>query len=65
MTDKAFRFFDDEDQFMRLAAKTPRSNCVLDSTKAIDAGLRLTPVREAIEQSLARWTSAAPALASR
>ncbi|MDZ4687680.1 MAG: hypothetical protein SH850_21625 [Planctomycetaceae bacterium] len=55
ITDKEFCFFDDEDQFMRLAAKTPRSNCVLDSNKAVAAGLRLTPVHEAIEQSLARW----------
>jgi len=38
---------------------------VLDSSKAIAAGLRLTPVREAIEQSLARWTSAVPVVAAR
>ena len=30
---KEFRFFDDEAEFMRVAAKTPRSNCVLDSSK--------------------------------
>lgn len=65
VSDKEFRFFDDENQFMRLAAKTPRSNCVLDSSKAIAAGLRLTPVREAIEQSLARWTSSVPVAAAR
>jgi dTDP-4-dehydrorhamnose reductase len=57
ITDKEFQFFDCEEQFMRLAAKTPRSNCVLNSTKAIEAGLRLTPVVHAIEQTLSRWTS--------
>ena len=34
VTDKLFKFFDDEEQFMSKAAKTPRSNCVLDTTKA-------------------------------
>jgi len=30
---KEFKFFRDEDEFMRVAAKTPRSNCVLNTTK--------------------------------
>ncbi len=34
---KNFVFFKDEDDFMRLAAKTPRSNCVMDSTKLAPA----------------------------
>ena len=63
VTDKQFRFFDDEVQFMQLAAKTPRSNCVLDSTKAVEAGLKLTPVVKAIEQSLARWSQTPLAVA--
>ncbi len=53
--DKPFRFFDSEDEFMTRAAKTPRSNCVLDSSKAIRAGLHLTPVTEALRQSLTHW----------
>jgi len=52
---KEFQFFDSEDEFMRLAAKTPRSNCVLDSSKAVAAGLRLTPVHEALQRSLEEW----------
>ena len=52
---KQFQFFDSETEFMRLAAKTPRSNCVLDSSKALAAGLRLTPVREALQRSLRDW----------
>jgi len=53
---KEFRFFEDEAEFMRLAAKTPRSNCVLSSDKLARAGIELTPVREAIQNSLEQWT---------
>ena len=56
--EKEFRFFQDEDDFMRKAAKTPRSNCVLDSSKALGAGLKLTLIREAIADCLMRWGKA-------
>ena len=56
--EKDFQFFDSEDEFMQLAARTPRSNCVLDSSKAIAAGLKLTPVEEAIRQALRCWETA-------
>jgi dTDP-4-dehydrorhamnose reductase len=52
---KAFEFFSDEKDFMRTAAKTPRSNCVLDSSKAIDAGLKLRNVHDALVDSLRNW----------
>lgn len=52
---KAFEFFSDERDFMRTAAKTPRSNCVLDSSKAIDAGLKLRNVQDALVDSLQNW----------
>lgn len=54
--DKQFDFFDSEAEFMQVAASTPRSNCVLDSSKAIAAGLPLSPVEEVIEQSINNWT---------
>jgi dTDP-4-dehydrorhamnose reductase len=53
--DKDYLYFDSEQNFMKMAAKTPRSNCVLDSTKAIQAGLKLSPVLEVIERCLAQW----------
>ena len=56
---KAFKFFDSEDEFMKRAAKTPRSNCVLDSSKAIRAGLELSPVSDAIESCLSKWIAEA------
>ena len=55
VSNKEFRFFDSEDDFMQRAAKTPRSNCVMDSSKAIQAGLRLTPIRDAIQLALEKW----------
>ncbi|QEG42478.1 SDR family oxidoreductase [Roseimaritima ulvae] len=55
VSDKQFHFFDSEDDFMQRAAKTPRSNCVMDSSKAIAAGLKLTPIEECIQQTLKNW----------
>jgi dTDP-4-dehydrorhamnose reductase len=53
---KDFKFFRDEAEFMSVAAKTPRSNCVMDSAKLAAAGLALTEVHEAVERDLRRWT---------
>jgi dTDP-4-dehydrorhamnose reductase len=55
---KAYQFFADEIEFMRLAAKTPRSNCVMSSAKLAATGITLTPVRDAVRQALARWQKA-------
>ena len=55
---KEFSFFTDEAEFMKIAAKTPRSNCVMDSSKITGMGIKLEEVHDAVEQSLARWESA-------
>lgn len=55
--DHNFKFFKNEDEFMQKAAQTPRSNCVLDNSKIIEAGIELRPVREAIIDSLSNWSS--------
>lgn len=55
---KDFKFFADESDFMAKAAKTPRSNCVMDSSKLARAGIIMTEVHEAIERDLRRWQSA-------
>lgn len=52
---KEFSYFANEDEFMRLAARTPRSNCVMDCSKLESVGLSLTPVEEAIELALRDW----------
>jgi dTDP-4-dehydrorhamnose reductase len=52
LTNKKFQFFESEDDFMQKAAKTPRSNCVLDTTKAEKAGIGMRPVEEAMIDSI-------------
>jgi dTDP-4-dehydrorhamnose reductase len=54
---KQFRFFDSEDDFLREAVTTPRSHCVLDNSKALAAGLRLSPVTQVMEHVLRKWQS--------
>ncbi len=55
---KQFEFFKDETEFMTTTAKTPRSNCVMDSGKLIATGIKLTEVHAAIERDLRRWRKA-------
>jgi len=57
VVDKLFRFFESEEEFMTKAAKTPRSNCVLDSSKAVAVGLHLTPVRDSLRNALENWSA--------
>lgn len=59
VANKDFEFFSDESEFMRTAAKTPRSNCIMDSSKLAAAGIRLTEVHEAVERDLRRWRKSA------
>ena len=55
LPEKEFHFFKDEAEFMEQAAITPRSNTVLDNTKALNAGLPMRPVRQALEDALSNW----------
>jgi dTDP-4-dehydrorhamnose reductase len=52
---KEFVFYESELEFMRETAKTPRSNCILDSTKLANCGIKLTEVHEAIARDLRQW----------
>ena len=55
---RPFEFWKDDAEFYRVAAKTPRSNCVMDVSKLLGTGVKLPPVREAIETSLKNWKKA-------
>ncbi|HET7536455.1 MAG TPA: sugar nucleotide-binding protein [Candidatus Didemnitutus sp.] len=59
ISNKNFKFFKDESEFMSLAAKTPRSNCVMNSSKLGAAGIKMTEVHEAVERDLRRWVRSA------
>ena len=52
---KPFKFFANEDDFMHKAAKTPRSNCVMDSSKLASVGIHLTEVHESVTRALREW----------
>jgi dTDP-4-dehydrorhamnose reductase len=52
LTDKKFNFFNSEEEFMSKIAIAPRSNCVLDTTKAEKAGIAMRPVEEAMIDSI-------------
>lgn len=52
---KNYVFFKDESEFMDVAAKTPRSNCVLNSEKLASVGIKMSEVNEALERDLKRW----------
>jgi dTDP-4-dehydrorhamnose reductase len=55
VNNKDYKFFENEEDFMEKAAKTPRSNCVLDTTKLQSVGIHLRPVEEALDWSLKNW----------
>ena len=57
---KKYEFFASESDFMKVAAKTPRSNCVMDSSKLASVGIRLTEVHAAVEASLRNWKKSPP-----
>ena len=52
---KKFEFWRDDEEFYAVAAKTPRSNCLMDVSKLLAAGVRIRPVEQAIEESLRDW----------
>lgn len=52
---KEYSFFTDEAEFMHTAAKTPRSNCVMDTSKLQAVGITMTEVHEAVERDLNSW----------
>jgi dTDP-4-dehydrorhamnose reductase len=56
---KQYLFFKNEDEFMHVAAKTPRSNCVMNSAKLASVGIQMTEVHEAIDRDLRNWQKAA------
>ena len=56
---RSFRFFASDEEFYRVAAKAPRSNCVLDVSKLLATGIKLRPVEEALADSLSHWTASA------
>ena len=44
-----------DDEFYRFGASTPRSNCILDSSKLLHAPVQMRSADEALEDALLKW----------
>jgi len=55
-TGKTFEYWEDDAEFYKLGAKAPRSNCILDISKLLRAGVKVRGVEEALDHSLRNWT---------
>jgi UDP-glucose 4,6-dehydratase len=55
---RAFDFWGSDEEFYRVAAKTPRSNCILDVSKLLATGVPMRPVEEALADALRQWRPA-------
>jgi dTDP-4-dehydrorhamnose reductase len=52
---RKFEFWKSDEEFYQVAAKTPRSNCVMDVSKLFSVGVKIRGVEEALEDSLKNW----------
>jgi dTDP-4-dehydrorhamnose reductase len=55
-----FEYWIDDEEFYRDGARAARSNCILDVSKLLGAGIHMRPVENAIEDSLRNWKSSMP-----
>ena len=54
---RPFKFWTDDSEFYTQAAKTPRSNCVMDVSKLLKAGVKMRPVEDALDEALTSWVA--------
>ena len=52
---RSFEFWASDQEFYQFAARTPRSNCVMDTRKLLEAGVKIRLVEEALEHALRNW----------
>lgn len=53
--DREFVFWENDEEFYNNGAVAARSNCIMDSSKLLNAGVGMRPVGEALESSLVSW----------
>jgi len=53
--EREFQFWKDDEEFYNKGACALRSNCVMDSGKLENAGIKLRTVRKALEEALYNW----------
>ena len=52
---KSFTFWESDEEFYKIGATTPRSNCIMDSSKLLNAGIAMRPVHAALTDALQHW----------
>ena len=52
---RTFEFWTSDEEFYKVAAKTPRSNCVMDCSKLLATGVKVRDVETALTDSLKNW----------
>lgn len=50
-----FAFWESDEEFYKVAAKTPRSNCIMDVSKLLKAGVKIRSVEDALADALRNW----------
>jgi len=55
---RRFDFEEDGEASRHFGVEAPRPNCILDSSKLLAAGVKLRPVRDAVEDALRKWRPA-------
>lgn len=53
--EREFEFWSSDDEFYKMGAQTPRSNCILEIDKLLGTGIRMRPVTDALLDALKRW----------
>ena len=56
---RSFGFWENDEEFYRCQARTPRSSCILDAAKLLSLGVKMRPVEKALADALERWHPAA------
>ena len=59
---RPFTYWMDDEEFYREGVKAPRSNCVLDVSKLVRAGVKMRSVHDALKDSLEKWQPVTPIL---
>jgi dTDP-4-dehydrorhamnose reductase len=52
---RTFEFWENDGEFYKFAVKAPRSNCVMDVSKLLAAGVKIRPVEDAFDDALKNW----------
>ena len=58
---RGFEYWESDEAFYQTAAITPRSNCILDTTKLRLTGVKLRSVQDALDDSLRCWKTTSTA----